>query len=61
MDFSATTLWTSLFLIGESLGWFLLLLCFIEFPVFNASRVDPDKTPHSVASYLSLHCLQKSL
>ena len=34
--------------------WFhiclLLLLCFIEFFVFNANIVDPDQMPHSAAS-----------
>ena len=51
----------------NSLGWsisnsrvsglFLLLLCFIEVPVFNANSVDPDQMPCSVASDLGLHCL----
>ena len=30
---------------------------FIEIPVSNANNVDPDQTPHSVASDLCLHCL----
>ena len=34
---------------------------FIEIPVFNANSVDPDQTPHSAASNLSLHCLPMSL
>ena len=38
-------------------GYFLLLQSFIEIPVFNASSVDPDKTPHSVASDLGLQYL----
>ena len=40
----------------------LLLLCFIEIPVFNANNVDPDQTPRSVAaSDLGLHCLPITL
>ena len=39
----------------------LLLLCFIEIPVFNANSVDPDQTPHSAASYRGLHCLPITL
>ena len=29
---------------------------FIEIPLFNANRVDPDQTPRSAASDLGLHC-----
>ena len=35
-------------------------VCFIEIPVLNANNdvnVDPDQTPHSLASDLGLHCL----
>ena len=39
----------------------LLLLCSIEFPVFNANSVDPDQTPGSVASDRGRHCLHTSL
>ena len=40
----------------------LLLLCFIEIPVFNANNVAPDQTPCSVAaSDLGLHCLPITL
>ena len=42
-------------------GKVLLLLCFIEIPVFNTSSVDPAKTQHSAAYDLGLHCLPKSL
>ena len=41
-------------------GWFLLLLYFIEIPVFNANSVDPDQTQRS-ASDPGLHCLPMSL
>ena len=37
-------------------GYFLLLVCFTEIPVFNANSVDPDQMPHSVASDLGPHC-----
>ena len=42
-------------------GLFLLLLCFIEIPVFNANSVDPDQTPRFAASDLGLHCLTITL
>ena len=42
-------------------GYFPILQCFIEFPVFNANSVDLDQMPHSVASDLCLHCLPMSL
>ena len=29
----------------------------MDIPVLNANNVDPDQTPHSVASDLGLHCL----
>ena len=41
--------------------YFLLLPCFIEIPVFNANRVDPDQMLHSAVSDLGLHCLSMSL
>ena len=34
-----------------------LLSCFIEIPIFNANSIDPNQTPHSMASDLGLHCL----
>ena len=42
-------------------GKFLLLLCFIEIPVFNANSVDCDQSPHSVVSDLGLQCLPITL
>ena len=36
-------------------GQILLLLCFIEIPVFNANSVDPGHTPHSAVSDQGLH------
>ena len=42
-------------------GQFLLLSSFIEIPVFNANRADPDQMLHSDASDLGLNCLRKSL
>ena len=42
--------------------WLVLLLkCFIEKSIFNATSVDPDQTPRSSASDLVLHCLPMSL
>ena len=60
MDSTTSTLRTGPFPIEGVSGWFLLLLCFIDISVFNASSVDPDQTPHSAASDLGLHCLQMS-
>ena len=39
----------------------VLVSCFIEIHVLNANSVDPDLSPHSVASDLGLHCLPMSL
>ena len=41
-------------------GYILLLPCFIEVPVFNSNKVDPDQTPRSVASDMGLRCLPMS-
>ena len=60
MDTSTISLWTGLFPIEGLSCWFLLLLCFIEIPIFNANSVDPDQTLHSAASDLGLHCLPMS-
>ena len=38
-------------------GQFLSIPCFLEISVFNANIVDPDQTPHCVASDLGLRCL----
>ena len=40
-------------------GLFLGILLIREIPVFNANSVDPDQTPHYVASDLGLYCLQR--
>ena len=32
----------------------------MEIPVFNANSVDPDQTPHAVASDMGLHYLPAS-
>ena len=42
-------------------GQFLLLLCFLEIPVYNANSVDPDQMPHVAATDLGLHCLPITL
>ena len=61
MDYSTINLWTSLYPIEGVPGCSLLLLCFIEIPIFNVNSVDPDQTLHSAASDLGLHCLPMSL
>ena len=40
---------------------FLLLLCFIEIPVFHANSVDPDQMLHSLVSDLGPHWLPITL
>ena len=42
-------------------GEFLLFICFIEIPVFNANSVDPDQMRQNAASDLGLHCLLVTL
>ena len=42
-------------------GYFLIMPCFIEFPVFNANSVDPDPAPRSAATDLGLHCFANAL
>ena len=36
-----------------------IIIMFCKNPVFNTNNGDPDQTPRSAASDLSLHCLQK--
>ena len=38
-------------------GYFILLPCFTDIPVFNANSIDPDQMPQNVASDLLLQCL----
>ena len=59
VDPSTKTLWTGLFPIAGCLV--LLLLYFIEIPVFNTNNVDLDQTPRSVVSDLGLHSLPRTL
>ena len=55
---STTTLWTSLFpKTWYLVTFFLLLLCFIEIPVFNANSVDPDLTLYSAMAHLGVQWL----
>ena len=60
MDSSSLNYWTSLFVILGMLG----LLCHFTLFLMEsllANNVDPDQTPHYVASDLGLHCLRKTL
>ena len=61
VDSSTAALWTDPLPIEGVSGLFLSLLCFIEIPLFNANKVNPDQMPRSVASALGLHCLPMSL
>ena len=61
VDSSTLTLWTGPYSVKGVSGKLLLLPWFTEIPVINANGVDPDQTPHSVASDLGLHCLPMSL
>ena len=54
---ATSTLWTGSFSIVGVSGCFLLFLCFIVIPVFDANSVDPDQTPRHAASDLGLNCL----
>ena len=47
----------SLLSIDGVCGWFSLLPCFIEIPIFNANSVDPDQMQRSSMSDMGLHCL----
>ena len=65
VDSSTTTLWTGLFPMARWLVSFyyflLLLLCFMEIPVFNDNSLDPDQMTHSATSDLSVQCLPITL
>ena len=50
----------SIFLYRGVLLVFIITM-FCEMSELNANSVDPDQTPHSVASDLGLYCLPKSL
>ena len=39
----------------------IITMFFIEIPIINANSVDPDQTPRSPTSQLSIHCLPMSL
>ena len=38
-----------------------IITLFYRFPIFNANSVDPDQTPHSVASDQDIHSSPMSL
>ena len=57
MDSPTVICWTSVVLRG--VGSVLSLLVYFSWKIPLAHTVDPDQTPHDVASELGLHCLQK--
>ena len=61
MDSSTSSLWTGPFPKEGVAGNLILLRSFIEIPVLNANRVDPDQVPRLAASDLGLHCWPVSL
>ena len=61
MDSSTAAVWTDQFSTEGVPGQFSSLPYFTEIPVFNANGVDPEQTPHSVASDLDLNCFPMSL
>ena len=61
VDYSTSALWTGIFSKEGVSGKFLLIACFLEIPICNASTVDPDQALRSVASDLGQHCLPMSL
>ena len=61
MDSSTSMLLMGPFPVEGVSGWFLLLQYSREILGVNANSIDPDQTPHSVASYLGLRCLPMSV
>ena len=57
MDSSTTTLWTGLFPKAGCLVSFYDYYALKKISVCNATCVESDQTPHSVASDLGLDCL----
>ena len=56
VDSSTATCWTSLFVILGVSGLFVALF-YLWWKILFANTVDPDQSPHDVASNLGLHCL----
>ena len=56
VDSSAVICWTSPFVILRVSGLFVAFILF-WWKILLANNVDPDQTPHFVASDLGLHCL----
>ena len=56
MEFSTFSIRTSPFPMQGVSGFFLIIPCFIEIPVFNANSVDFDQSPRSAMSDLGLYC-----
>ena len=54
VDSSVVICWTSLFVILASILSLLLYFCW---EILFANKVNPDQTPHYVASNRGLHCL----
>ena len=57
VESSRSSLWTGPFPTEGVSGKLLSFPCFIEIPLFSTNSVDPDQTPRSVTSDLSLLCL----
>ena len=45
----------------RGVGSILLLLFYLKWKILLANSVNPDQTPHSVASDLDLHCLPMTI
>ena len=45
----------------RGVGSILSLLFYFRWKILFANNVDPDQTPHSVASELGMHCLPMTL
>ena len=62
MDSSTIICWMSLFVILGVSGLFCHFFLFLtENPIGKQYSIDPDLTPHYVASDLGLHCLLMTL
>ena len=61
MDSTTVICWTSPFVILGVSGLFCLFYSGFDGKALFANSVDPDQTPHYVASDLGLHCLPMTL
>ena len=61
MDYSTIICWMSSFVTLGVPGLFCCFYSIFDGKILLAKNVDPDQTPHYVASDLGLHCLPMTL